>query len=120
MNIHPEVYKNIEIYNSVYKTSYKSIDELVEKSVAWHFHGDKKKMIENNEIKKIFDDIKKKLKDFKSNKKISQNKIATGKQQHTVSKSSKSKKSIDKKQTNTIKKPKPKPIKTQKKYLIFL
>ena len=50
-------YCNIDLYNKLYKTNYKSIDELNEKSVILHFHGDKEKMLKNNKvIKQMFDD----------------------------------------------------------------
>ncbi len=75
MNTHPEVYKNIKLYNSVYGTKYKSIDELVEKSVVWHFHGDKKEMIKNQKVKKVFDDVKAALQAFKRNKDLTKTKI---------------------------------------------
>lgn len=58
MNVHSDVYKNIKTYNSVYGTKYKSIDELIEKSVIWHFHGNKNEMIKNQKVKKVFDEIK--------------------------------------------------------------
>jgi len=68
MNVHPEVYNNIDVYNSVYGTKYKNMDELIECSVIWHFHGDKKNIFEDSKVKPLIDEVKLKLNDFKKSK----------------------------------------------------
>lgn len=49
-------YAKIEKYNELYGTHYKSLKELENDSVIWHFHGDKNKMLkEQKVIKDLFD-----------------------------------------------------------------
>ena len=48
-------YLNINLYNKMYKTKYKSIEDLNKDAVILHFHGNKTKMIEKNQkIKELF------------------------------------------------------------------
>lgn len=58
-------YCNIDLYNQLYKTQYKSIEELNDKSVILHFHGDKEKMLKENKIlKDMFDNYLKECNEF--------------------------------------------------------
>ena len=57
MNSHPEVYANIDVYNQVYGTEYRNMDELINQSVIWHFHGDKKKIFDHTKVKPLIDGV---------------------------------------------------------------
>ena len=48
-------FNNIELWNQVHDTSYKSISDLKDKSVIWHFHGDKKELLKDKILKSIYD-----------------------------------------------------------------
>jgi predicted porin len=56
MNSHPEVYANIDVYNQVYGTEYRNMDELIDQSVIWHFHGDKK-IFDHLKVKPLIDEV---------------------------------------------------------------
>lgn len=49
-------YLDIKLWNKTYGTHYKSMEELTDKSVLWHFHGNKEGQRKNPVFKKIFDD----------------------------------------------------------------
>lgn len=43
-------YCKIDLWNKLYGTDYESIEALEDASVIWHFHGDKKQMVEQSEV----------------------------------------------------------------------
>ena len=57
-------YNKIALWNKTYGTNYKSMEDLTNNSVIWHFHGDKKQMMKNN--KRINDLITKYINDAKT------------------------------------------------------
>lgn len=57
-------YLDINLWNKTYGTHYKSIDELCEKSVLWHFHGNKQRQRENPVFREMFDSALQRANEF--------------------------------------------------------
>lgn len=50
-------YRDIQLYNSLYGTNYRSVKELIEDAVIFHLHGEKPKVYANQTIYALVDDI---------------------------------------------------------------
>lgn len=57
-------YTNIDLWNKTYGTHYKSMKDLEDASVVWHFHGDKQIQKTNKAINALFSDLSDKVNKF--------------------------------------------------------
>ena len=57
-------YTNIDLWNKTYGTHYKSMKELEDASVIWHFHGDKKVQLMNKTINNLFTNLSNQVNKF--------------------------------------------------------
>lgn len=52
-----EEYRKIALYNELYETEYKDINELIADAAIFHFHGDKSKVYAHREFYELIDEV---------------------------------------------------------------